>query len=1020
MNMNLEWLSDPTVFGVGREEAHSYHRFAKSLDELYGENTWIKSLNGMWKMFYAKNLSMIPKGFEKVDFDIAGFDEVQVPLSIQMQGYDHTSYFNYIYPWDGHESLKRGEIPQEFNPTACYVKEFTVDKAWKGQKVLISFQGAESALSLWVNGHFIGYTEDSFTAHDFDITKYVAYDKVNRLSACVYRFCSGSWLEDQDFFRFSGIFRDVYLYTVPSVHVRDMFAKSVLNKDNASAALSLELSLDGTEKASVFAELLDDNGVVKSFEVSGTVNKSGVIRKKIEIKDIKPWSAEYPNLYELRLTVKDEAGKTTEYVSQKIGFKRFEIEDGVLKLNGKRIVFNGVNRHEMSCITGRTVSYEDTRNDIINMKRNNINAIRTCHYPDRKFFYDLCDEFGIYVICECNLETHGTWATKGKPDADTLPGSTATWRDVVLDRARSMQESEKNHASIVFWSCGNESCGGKNIYLMSQLFKKRDDTRLVHYEGICHDRTYNDTSDVESMMYPKPWDCVKIVNEWTKKPFILCEYAHSMGNSTGNLSEYTDLFHEIDRFQGGFIWDYIDQAFLKKNRYGEEFMGYGSDFGDPLNDYNFCGDGIVFADRTNSPKMQEVKHCYQNIRVDVKGTKAKITNYSLFTNTDEFDCVVYLFRNGDLVAAKSVLVSVAPGETGEIECFAKQKEKGEYSTVVSFALAEDCSWADAGYEIAFGQDSYVVGTKCAGRDMLVAELEKSGRICDESVIKNRPRVVRGDYNFTFRGDAFRYEFTGMGKGFISMKTNEKELFALEPKPNFWRCPTDNDVANRMPVRYGQWKLASQYSGARFVDVKKNGNSQKVTFDHWVGGFGKDCKVKSSYEIDANGIIKVSLDYEPFEGATEMPEFGMMFVLPFDYNRVTYYGLGPDENYCDRYSGAKLAIHSFDVADNVTPYLMPQECGNRTGVRFAKIMDEKGHGMLIAGNSLELSVLPYSPYELENAKHYYELPNPTKTFVRVSLKQMGVGGDDTWGARTHDPYLIDATKPLHLEFFMAGF
>lgn len=1014
MNMNLNWLSDPTVFNVNREKAHSNHIFAKNFEELYGKNSWKKSLNGTWKMFYAKNLSLIPQGFEKADFDISGLDDVQVPMSVQLQGYGHTSYFNVIYPWDGHESLKRGEVPQEFNPTACYVKEFVVDKSWKGQKIYISFQGVESAIALWINGHFIGYSEDSFTPSEFDLTKYINFDGKNRISACVYRFCSGSWLEDQDFFRFSGIFREVFLYTVPKVHVRDLFVKAILDKDNIGGTLTMEAELTGTEEADVFVELLDENGEVKSTVLKGKLDKAGLIKGKMKLPEVKAWSAEHPNLYELRFTVKDKSGKTTEFITQKIGFRRFEMENGVLKLNGQRIVFNGVNRHEMHCVTGRTVSYEDTRNDIINMKRHNINAIRTCHYPDQTFVYDLCDEFGLYVIDECNLETHGSWP-KGVPQADTLPGSTERWRDVVLDRARSMQERDKNHACILFWSCGNESCGGKNLYLMSRQFKKRDDTRLVHYEGVCHERTYNDTSDVESQMYTKPWDIEKVLEQFPNKPFILCEYAHSMGNSTGNIDEYTDRAHSLERFQGGFIWDYIDQAFVKENRYGEEFLGYGSDFDDPLNDYNFCGDGLVFADRTNSPKIQEVKYCYQNIKVVVNNTKATITNYNLFTSTEEFDCVTTLFRNGKLVAVKSEIYDIKPGETKDIQLFKKQTEAGEYVTTVSFQLAEDTIWADAGHEVAFGQGSYTVGTKCPGRDMLIEELNKAGRGFEASGL---PKVCNGDYNLTVRGEAFEYMFTGAGKGFISMRTNDRNLFSLEPKPNFWRAPTDNDVANRMPSRCGVWKIGSQYSWARLISDKNTKNGHKVEFEHKLGGF-KDETVKSSFETDVNGVVKVTLDYEPIEGAPELPEFGFLFSLPLDYCNVTYYGRGPEENMWDRKNGSQIGIHSFDVTENVTPYLMPQECGNRTDVRFAKVLDKKGHGFLIAGAPFELSVLPYTPFELENAKHHFELPKPTRTTVRVNYKQMGVGGDDTWGARTHDQYLINSKEPIHFEFYIAG-
>ncbi len=1019
MEMNYAWLSDPTVFNVNRELPHSSHRYGKTFKLAHSKDTgWNIDLNGIWKMHYAKNLTLIPKGFEKPGFDASGFDEVTVPLSIQMQGYGAPAYFNVIYPWDGLEKFKRGDIPQEFNPVASYLKDFYVDPAWKGQKIYVKFEGVESGMALWVNGKFIGYSEDSFTHHEFDITSAVKLNERNILAVQVYRFTSSSWLEDQDFFRFSGIFRNVSLFTVPKVHVRDMFVKAIPDDSLKNGILDMELTLTGTEECDIKAVLKFADETVKEFDIKGAL-KNGVIKKKVNIKDIKLWSAEYPNLYELILYVHSKKNEVSETVVERIGFRKFEISEGILKLNGKRIVFNGVNRHEMNCLTGRTVSHEDTRNDLINMKRNNINAIRTCHYPDQTFLYELADELGFYVIDECNLETHGTWP-KGYPDKDTLPGSTTKWKDVVLDRARSMQERDKNHACILFWSCGNESCGGKNIYLMSQQFKKRDDTRLVHYEGLCHERTYNDTSDVESQMYTKAWDVEKFVKEHPEKPFILCEYMHAMGNSLGNMDEYTDRFHSIDRFQGGFIWDYIDQGFLKKNRYGEEFIGYGSDFGDPLNDYNFCGDGICFANRTNSPKMQEVKYNYQNIKIEVAKTSAKLTNYHLFTDLDEYDCIMTLAKDGKIIEEKSGVISLAPGKSKKIECFPMQEEPGEYVTTVSFRLSTGTAWADEGHEVAFGQGSYTVDSACPGLLMMEDKLCEKGLVngFTERNEKNGIKVVEGDYNMTVSGHAFEYMFTRCGKGFISMKAAGREMFDLEPKPNFWRAPTDNDMGARTPLTSCVWKTASLYNGVPKVETSNKNGKYTVKCDYLAAGLDK-CKLTVTYETDHRGIIKVDMDYKPEGNMPIMPEFGMLFTIPADYKHVKYYGLGPEENMIDRRNGAKLGIHSFDVDKNMTPYLMPQECGNRTGVRYAEVVDDRGHGLLIAGNDIEVSVLPYDPHQIEEAKHLYELPKQFHTILRVNLRQMGVGGDDTWGAPVHDKYRIDGSKPLHFTFYMTG-
>ncbi len=998
MEMDYKWLSDPTVFNINRVEAHSNHNFSGCQ----------KKLNGIWKMHYAKNLSLTPAGFWKEGFDLTGFDDVTVPLPIQMQGYGNTAYNNFMYPWDGHEKVKNGDVPKKFNPTASYVKEFIPEKEMEGQRVFLSFAGAESGMALWVNGIFIGYSEDSFTPHDFEITKAVRFNEVNRLAVQVYRFTSSSWLEDQDFFRFSGLFRDVTLYSIPEMHIFDIFAKAKLDRDNVNGTLDLELTLDASDKEKAVAEI-----TVRSLEEEIMKAEMPVVKgknnKEFKVGEVAAWSAEYPNLYELCIVLKNEKGEAVETCTQKIGFRRFELENGILKLNGKRIIFNGVNRHEMSCETGRTVSYEDTENDIINMKRHNINAIRTCHYPDQTFVYDLCDKYGIYVIDECNLETHGTWSVTGKPDENTLPGSIAAWKDVCLDRAKSLQERDKNHACVLFWSCGNESCGGKNIWLMSQLFKGRDDTRLVHYEGICHDRTYNDTSDVESQMYTKPWDIRKFLEEHPEKPFICCEYMHAMGNSLGAMDEYTDMTHEVERYQGGFIWDYIDQAFRKKNRYGEDFMGYGGDFDDRPNDFNFCGDGIVFADRTNSPKMQDVKYNYQNIGISFKDNKAIVKNYFLFTDLREFACTLILQRNGAEIAREGRNVKAAPGETVEVELFDRAsslfEKEGEYTTTVSFTLCENNDWAESGYEIAFGQDSFTVGTEIVGLDMLTERREKPVR---------KLEIVDCDYNYTFRGENFEYIFSKRQGGFLSMRVNGREMFDLAPKPNFWRAPTDNDMGNRMVLRMGQWELSSRYNAV--VDFKAEGNT--VTFTHLLGGH-KDVFMQSSYTVSDDGTVKITMDLPAIPDGQDLPAFGMMFTLPADYENVRYYGEGPDECMIDRRKGAKLGIFDFKASENFTPYLMPQECGNRTGVRMASVTDERGHGIMLASKNMELSVLPYTPFEVENALHIHELPDIHHTVIRANLIQMGVGGDDSWGAKTHEQYVIKSDKGMHFEFYVAG-
>ncbi|MBP3579227.1 MAG: DUF4981 domain-containing protein, partial [Lachnospiraceae bacterium] len=624
------------------------------------------------------------------------------------------------------------------------------------------------------------------------------------------------------------------------------------------------------------------------------------------------------------------------------------------------------------CDNGRSLTKEEMLTDILTMKQNNINAIRTCHYPDQPIFYDLCDEYGFYVIDETNLETHGTWCKPGWADKDTLPGNTAAWRDIVLDRARSMQERDKNHPSIVIWSCGNEAFGGKNIKAMSDLFHKRDNTRLVHYEGVFNDRSVPDISDMESQMYTKVWDIKRFLAEHPEKPFICCEYTHSMGNSNGAMHKYTELARKEKRYQGGFIWDYIDQGFRLKSRTGKEYFGYGGDYNDRPNDGNFCGNGIAFADRTATPKMQEVKFNYRNLIITPGNASVQIFNDHLFTDANTYTAVATLEKEGVLLAKAVFTADAAPQTEAEvpypaefIKAVKAAKEAGEYAVTVSFRLKEDTLWAKAGHEVAFGQYVYSVKEEAVGVTMLTEAVEAAGNT--DTV----PVFVESPGHIGVKGRHFHYIFARGGKSMVSMKYAGRELIIEPPVPNFYRAVTDNDRGCRMPQRYGQWKLASQYAGVADCQYSK-GKEVVLTYTYKFPTSPEgECTV--TYRVDGSGIIRVAMDYIPVEGLHDMPEFGLMLKLPAEFDKVTYYGFGPEENYCDRNQGARLGLFKTTAKANMTPYLLPQECGNRTGVRYAKITDYRGTGVQFAGENLELSVLPYTPQEMESATHHFELP-----------------------------------------------
>ena len=1020
MKFDYGKIKDPAFFAQNRVNAHSDHHYYKNHRELAEKNeSFRQNLNGLWKFQYARNLAEAPAGFEAEDFDCKGWEDIRVPAHIQMEGYDKPQYVNVQYPWDGHEAIEPGEIPTQFNPVASYVKYFTVPENMQGKRLFVSFQGVESGFALWCNGSYVGYSEDTFTPSEFELTSYLKEGE-NKLAVQVFKWTSGSWCEDQDFFRFSGIFRDVYLYSIPDTHVSDIRIKTILNDTYDRGNLEIVLEAIGNGKVELILTRQGEEAARTEVEIKD--GQSTVVELTIEQPAL--WSAEQPNLYNLMIQVTDNQEQLQELIPQRVGFRRFAIEDGIMKLNGKRIVFKGVDRHEFSSRRGRVPNHDELLRDIVTMKRNNINAIRTSHYPNDSALYALCDEYGLYLIDECNMETHGMWDMVGRgvwPIEKALPGDRQEWKDLLLDRVNSMYQRDKNHPSIIIWSCGNESFGGSVIYEMSKLFHALDDTRLVHYEGVCNDRRYNDTSDMESRMYPSAAYVKDFLQKDRSKPYLLCEYTHAMGNSCGGMHKYTDLTDEEPLFQGGFIWDYIDQSIYHKDRYGKEVLGYGGDFDDRPCDYNFSGNGIAYGgERMPSPKMQEVKFNYQNISIQIQDDQFTVINKNLFTNTDVYDCKISLTLDGRQIADTKVDIGVEPLSQQTYQLprwryltpWSKEEpwmatDAGEYVVTVSFVLKEDTLWAQRGHEVAFGQGIY--------------EIEAPQQRKPQSYMK----VTDGTYNLGIKGEHFEVLFDKGGKGLVSYVYGGREMIKAIPKPNFWRAPTDNDNGNQMPLRYAQWKLASMYQlngipGSKEPNpvIVQETDKVTVTYTYYLPTTPESsCEV--TYTVTGDGTVHTALSYDPPKGIHDMPEFGMLFKFDADYENLTWYGYGPAETYCDRERGGKLGIYQNKVADNIAQYLVPQECGNHTHVRRASVTDNLGRGIEFSGKELSFSALPYTPHELENAMHSYELPPVYYTVVRVALQQMGVAGDDSWGARTHEEYLIDVTRPLKLEFDFKG-
>ena len=1013
-------VKDPAVFADNRLPAHAdFVAVGAGEDSLLDRNSLRLCLDGVWKFHYARNIHAAPEGFWAEDYETESWDTIRVPAHIQMEGWDKPAYVNTQYPWDAAEALQPGEQPEYFNPVADYVTEFVLPTNWENGEVNICFEGVESGFAVWLNGRYIGYSEDSFDPAEFALKEALRPGR-NKLAVRVFKWTPGSWFEDQDFYRFSGIFRSVYLSYIPKTAVLDLSVVPTLDESFTTGTLCFEAKTKGEGRlrlsllrgAANFT--FERRGALASAEVPF---EDGKAEASLVLERPALWSAEQPNLYTLRIEVADRDGAVTERICQRLGFRRFELRDGLMQLNGKRIVFRGVNRHDFSSIGGRVPNREELLLDIVTMKRNNINAIRTSHYPNQSALYELCDEYGLYVLDENNMETHGSWDALFRKQVGpeyVVPKDHAEFAPLLLDRVNSLYQRDKNHPCVLIWSCGNESFGGSVIREMSNLFRKLDPHRLVHYEGIFNDRSYPDTSDIESQMYTPAADIEAFLKEHPEKPFICCEYTHAMGNSCGGMHKYTDLSEREPRYQGGFIWDYVDQSIYKKNRYGEWFQAYGGDFGERPTDYNFSGNGIVYGgDRSPSPKMQEVKFNYQAIRVRVDESGFVVENNNLFTNTDCYRAEVTVLRDGESILREETAAPVPPlgrGSfpfPGRVEAALRELSgKAELAVIVSLQLRADTLWAKAGHEVAFGQ--------------AVFKRRPEPFVCTEPLT-----VVRGKHNLGVRGRCFSLQFSAIRPGLTSYVCDGVEYIDQSPLPNFWRAPVDNDRANGMPQRYAQWKIASMYIASAdgyqppfFPEVEEREHSVLVTIHYQMPTVpASACTVR--YEVFGDGTVEVKLDYKAVKGLPEMPEFGMLFKLDADFDRVRWYGLGPEETYVDRCRGGKIGIYEKTVKENMARYLMPQESGNKCGVRWAKVVDRRGRGMLFSGEELSVNVLPYTPHELENAAHAYELPPVHHTVVRVALQQMGIAGDNTWGARTHPEFLLPKEQDLSLSFRFKG-
>ena len=1033
--MKINDWENSEVFNINKEPAHAtllpYLNMASALEKK--ESTLFLSLNGKWHFNWVKKPSDRPINFFTPEYDASGWNLIDVPSNWQMKGYGIPIYLNTRYP----PSVKLTNIPSidhEYNPVGSYKKGFSLSKEWVNREVFIHFDGVKSAFYLWINGHQIGYSQDSMSPAEFNITEFIQ-EGDNDVSVEVYRWSDGSYLEDQDMWRFSGIFRDVYIFSTPKVHVRDFHIKTELDEFYRNAVLNIKLKIKNYEKttlAKVNVEIslpeMSESILIEDLEIEP--NNEKVIEATQEIQNPKKWTAETPNLYDLIIILKNYDNQVIEIENCKIGFRRVEIKvDGGLYINGKLIILKGVNRHEHDPDNGRALGYERMVQDIEIMKRNNINAVRTSHYPNHPKWYDLCDEYGIYVLNECNLESHGL--------RDILPASDPKWTAACVDRMVNMVERDKNHPSVIIWSLGNEAGMGENFIFMKKATLEIDTTRPIHYEGDFN----QEVSDMVSSMYLSPKRLERFIKgkkfatqtkslkikESVLKPYVLCEYAHAMGNSLGNFQEFMDVFEKYPNAIGGFIWDMIDQGLRKAAQDGREYWAYGGDFGDEPNDRNYCINGILMPDRKPNPSLYEVKKVYQNISVhpiNLSEGVIEIQNKFIFQPTEKLNTSWELTENGNVIQSgvfKCPLIMPGNRLTAKIpiEHF-ELKSTHEYHLKIIFSLLEDTLWANSGYIIAWDQFDIQYDNSRTRRLRELNALRKFGEIIDSS-----EKIGKKEDLYSITGKNFELRINKETGELDSYSFKGKELITSPLHPNFWRAPTDNDLGlvdmddGAYPSMDMEWK-----------EINKNRKVVKITSrnmdDRLIQVLVEsivipgDNSLMTLYEIFENGDVLIKLEYTP---SKNLIKFGMQGGIPKQYNQVTWYGRGPHETMLDRKSGAAIGIYSCSLEEFIHPYVRPQENSNRTDVRWVAFSNNKGEGLIaidVRGDHLSISAWPYTMEDLESAAHNNELPERDFNTINIDLKQQGVGGDIPAMAMLHNEYKLKAREKYSYVFLLSPF
>ncbi|MCB5906348.1 glycoside hydrolase family 2 TIM barrel-domain containing protein [Streptomyces pinistramenti] len=1016
-----EWNAQPQVFQVNREAARArlipYRDADAALAGVAAESPYYRSLNGSWRFHWSKNPDERPAGFHEPGYDDSGWDLIPVPSNWEIQGYPEPIYLNIKYPWTGYETPVPPHVPEGFNPVGSYRRAFTVPGDWHGRRTLLSFQGVKSAFFVWVNGERIGYSEDSYTPAEFDITDALKPGR-NTLAVEVYRWSDGSWLEDQDMIDLSGIFRDVHLYAIPPVHVQDLEIRTTLDDALRDAELTVTTTVRNRGAAAAGAHRLtatlhdaDGTEVLPkplTADVGFGDGKDVTVAPHTTVKAPRLWSAEDPHLYTLVVTLADAAGRAVDVQRTRLGFRSIAHGPGTFTVNGQPIVLRGVNRHESDPDHGQAVTAERMRQDIRIMKQHNINAVRTSHYPNHPYWLDLCDEYGLYVVGEANLESHGV--------REVLPAGLPEWTDACLDRMRSLVERDKNHPSVVVWSLGNEAGQGANFRKMADWTHGRDPSRPVHYEGM------NDVADLHSEMYTAPDGVEKYGKSGNPKPFILCEYAHSMGNSTGNFQEYWDVFERYPNLHGGFIWDFVDQA-IRLPVPGDprrSYLSYGGDWkpGYPT-DKNFCCNGIVSADRTLHPAVHEVKKVYQTIRMaaaDPAKTQITVTNRQLFRGLEDYELRWEVTRDGERIQHGRLPAPAAgPGADATVRIPVKRPARpapgAAYWLNLSFVLRQDTRWAEAGHSVAAEQFALPWHSP-APADPAPSSLPPL-------------KLSETDAKVTVTGRGVEVVLDRATGTLTAYRHRGRTLLSGGPVPNFWRAPTDNDIGRGAQDALGTWRDAGSgrtVTGVRAAQPSPSEITIEVTatlptspaVSHW----------DTVFTVRGDGEVRVAHTLRPGVLLPDLPLVGALLTVPAGLDTFDWYGRGPQENYWDRHTGAFVGRHRTTVEAQFGPYVRPQQTGNVTDVRTASLTARDGTGLRVSAEPgegaplLELSALHHTPADLDGPLHPYELKRRPEIHLGVNHRQMGVGGNDSWGAPPLEKYLLHADRTYRYGYRLA--